>query len=212
MSGDWRRIFMPPRVAALPRNAAGYPIPYFAATIKGKREFRLGARHAYIMCTIHRRCWVCGERRVPGQDAFVIGPMCVINRTTQDPPSHIECAEYSVQVCPFLITPGMVRRDRGLPDDITHAGIPIMRNPGVSLIWLTAQWSSYEPPIGQGRLFELGEPMSTSWWKQGREATRAEVLESIASGLPLLQEMCEGEKDLQDLQAAHDSAMKYLPD
>jgi hypothetical protein len=212
-----RSVAMPSRIRALPRNRVGYPIPYFAAVVDGELDFRVGDSTAYEACIRDRVCWVCGQRRRRAENVFLIGPMCAINRVSQDPPSHAECAEYAAKVCPFLARPNMVRRTRGLPDDTGNAGVAILRNPGVCLVWATATWRTFVPPVGDGYgvLFQLGDPTSTSWWTRGRPATRAEVEASIESGLPLLDAQCDEERDPARarlvLAAQHKQALRYLP-
>lgn len=209
---------MPPRIRALPRNKAGYPIPYFAATIDGERDFRVGDPDAYARCLRDRACWVCGQRRT-GVDAFVIGPMCVVNLITPDPPSHLDCAEYAAKVCPFMAVPSMVRRERGLPEGTGHPGVCIPRNPGVCAIVATNAWTTFRPPIGgqYGVLFNLNRPAAVTWWAEGRTATRAEVLASIDSGMPLLREQCDQEVYLRrarahaELDAQRAKAEHWLP-
>jgi hypothetical protein len=212
-----RSVPMPARVRALPRNKVGYPIPFFAATIDGERDFRVGAPRAYAACVFDQACWVCGQRRRAKENAFLVGPMCVINRTSQDPPSHIECAEYAAKVCPFMVRPNMVRRERGLPAGVGNSGVAILRNPGVCLVWVCESWNTYRPPVGGqfGVLFRFGPPKLTSWWANGRPASRAEVLESIDSGVPLLEAECDRDDDpalaRRELARLHQRALRYLP-
>src|SRR5437879_499371 len=115
--------------------------------------------------------------------------MCGINRTTSEPPSHLDCARWSARNCPFLNNPRMVRRQDELVNDEQArekvAGYPIMRNPGVVLLWITRQYEIFPDGKG-GRLIQIGEPESVEWYREGRPATRAEVLESVESGLPAL--------------------------
>ena len=69
----------PPQIAALPLDARGYPVPAFVPWIDGKPEFR--AVYPEAAGQAHRGgfCWICG-RPLPGLKAFVIGPMCAVNR------------------------------------------------------------------------------------------------------------------------------------
>jgi hypothetical protein len=60
-------------------------------------------------------------------------------------------------------------------------------------------------------LFRIGEPTSVAWYAEGRPATRKEVLVSIDSGLPLLQEHCADAFELEALALAHARAMLLLP-
>jgi hypothetical protein len=207
---------MPGRIRALPRTKVGYPVPYFAATVGGVRDFRVGDPDAFVACTSGRACWICGQRRRRREAAFTIGPMCCVNRVTPDPPSHVECAEYAAKACPFMARPSMVRRDRGLPENVGSAGVSITRNPGVCLIWVTGEWSTFRTPHGgQGVLFQLGEPAAVSWWAHGRPAIRAEILDSIESGLPLLDAQCDLDADPVEsrrvLARCYERALRYLP-
>jgi hypothetical protein len=69
------------------------------------------------------------------------------------------------------------------------------RNPGVSLLWYTRRHSLLtvhnRPPAADGVLFQLGRPFKLEWYCRGRAATRAEILESMESGLPILRETAE---------------------
>ncbi len=206
-----QHIVTPPgRIAALRRNPAGYPIPFFVADQSSANpDFRVAGRPQFAAAVRAARCWVCGNPRRDGADAFTIGPMCAVNRVSADPPSHLECAEYSVRVCPVLLRPEMRRREAGLPPLAeTTAGIALARNPGVSLIWVS-RWRLTRLP--NGWIFDLEDPASVSWWARGREATRAEVLAAIDSGMPELRKLCEGPDDHTDLDSAYQVALDLLP-
>jgi len=208
---------MPPRVAALSQDKHGYPVPWFVAWIDGKPDFRVIGHDAIRTATMQKRCWICGMNFDGSEDrAFVIGPMCAVNRVTAEPPAHRECAVYSATHCPFLITPNMTRRDRHKPAGTkVPPGIMIPRNPGVALVWIAADraWTAERQPreSGGGVLFRLGEPSECLWFARGRTATRAEVLESIDSGLPLLRQMAEEDGALDELEASHERALSWVP-
>ena len=77
---------LPDRMKRLPISEKGFPIPYFAGEDNdGKRDFRLITMEKLQQALDGDRCWVCGER-LGKFKAFVIGPMCGINRTISDPP------------------------------------------------------------------------------------------------------------------------------
>lgn len=207
------------RIRALPRNKAGYPIPFFVETVDGQPDFRVMSLASWWACVRDRRCWICGQRRAQGQDAFVIGPMCAVNRVTSEPPAHLECAEFAAVACPFLANPNMVRRTTGLPGEVHAAGTMIRRNPGVTLIWVTPKWELFTPANAtrwSDKLFDLGDPTAVSWWSHGRTATRDEVLASIESGMPLLRGECDTDPDPAaahaDLDRKFQKAMRYVPD
>jgi hypothetical protein len=209
---DWRDVPMPDRVAGLPRDRRGVPVPWFVAWVDGEPEFRV-MDPAKLRRALHEsRCWVCGGR-LGALRAYVIGPMCAINRTSAEPPSHRACAEYSARACPFLTTPGRRRRERGLPEDLVEgAGIALKRNPGVAGVWVTRGTQTKSDRAG-GLLFAIGEPVLVLWFAEGRRATRAEVLESIASGLPALQEVADaqGPRAMRALERMTKAALKFLP-
>ena len=205
---------MPDRIAALPRNSAGYPIPWFVHNPDGDQnpDFRFVHPLRVVDAMNRRRCWICGQPR-GAYCAFAVGPMCVVNRTSAEPPAHRDCAEYSAQVCPFLITPGRERRMAGMPEDRNTAGIMIERNPGVTVVWVTKDWATFKCPRTGGALFSFGEPTSVGWFREGRRATRDEIVESIDSGLPILREIAEQEdwRAVRQLERMHQHALTYLP-
>jgi hypothetical protein len=173
----------------------GYPVPWFVAWVDGKPDFRIMDGAKLAKAIKEQRCWTCGRPMI-GLRAYVVGPMCAVNRTSAEPPSHLRCAEFSVTACPFLTRPHARRRGAGLPEESVEAGgIMIRRNPGVTLVWVTAKTQPYYDPSG-GILFDIGHPSMIAWYAEGRDATREEILESMNSGMPLLLE--EAEKESPD--------------
>jgi hypothetical protein len=177
------------RLRKLPVDARGYPVPWFVDWIDGPDgqrvpEFRAMDPQKWRRAVTERRCWVCGDP-LGRWLTFPIGPMCAISRTTAEPPSHLECASWSVRNCPFLSRPRMVRREGGMEDAEKAAGMMIMRNPGVICLWTTRGYEVFNDGHGKP-LITIGDPESVSWWREGRAATRAEVDASVAGGLPIL--------------------------
>lgn len=185
------RTRMPPRIARLERDERGYPIPWFAYRDPetDKPDFRilqpgkLGHAHNKGLCM------VCGQPR-GRMMAFPLGPMCVISGTNSEPPSHRDCVEYAMRVCPFLARPNMRRQTVGLPEDHWTPGMAIARNPGAVAVWITRSYgvfrSSSTVPGTEGVLFQVGPPEEVLWYCQGRPATGDEVWASVRSGLPAL--------------------------
>jgi hypothetical protein len=201
------------RIAALPVDERGYPVPFFVSWIDGKPDFRVADGKKWTRCMKEGLCWVCGQQ-LGVFKTFAIGPMCAVNRTTAEPPSHRECAEWSVRGCPFLSRPKMVRRvDDGiktLASENPSSGIPIDRNPGVTCLWTTKTFR----PFGDGKggvLIEIGPPESVTWWREGRAASRAEIMESISTGFPLLKNICGSQEEESALEQSVSRAMRLLP-
>lgn len=204
-------LSVPPRMANLPRNKAGYVVPWFVAYIDGEPDFRVIRENGIGEALRFNRCWLCGQHR-GANAAFVIGPMCAVNRVSAEPPSHRDCATYAARVCPFLANPKMVRREKHLPDvRVSPAGEMLTRNPGVALVWVSRTWKPFRAP--GGILIDVGEPAAIEWWAHGREATRAEVVASIDSGLPILADRAREEGPDAEAQLATmlDEAMTLVP-
>lgn len=194
---------LPERIAKLPVDR-GYPVPWFVAWIDGKPEFRAMDEQKWVRAVKERRCWICGEP-LGRYLAFPIGPMCGLNRTTSEPPSHLDCAKWSVRNCPFLSQ----KENKYREDDFTRemdknvAGFGIKRQPGAVLIWITKDYRVFRDHVGKP-LIQIGAPVDLSWWSHGRPATRAEVAHSVDTGMPYLMELAEmqGPEAVQELLAA----------
>jgi hypothetical protein len=178
----------PAAIQTLRVDKRGYPVPTFVTWIDGEPEFR--AVEPAKIERAHRDglCWICG-RRNNGRMAFVIGPMCGINRIAPEPPSHLLCARFAVQACPFLSQPMAKRNSRNLPDHRPPPGVMIPRNPGVTAVWVTSTYRVERH--GDGFLFRIGSPTKVEWWCEGRTATRQEVIASVQTGFPALHEIAE---------------------
>jgi hypothetical protein len=201
---------VPAEILELPLER-GYPVPWFVARVNGAYDFRVLRPGAFEYALAWETCWICGKP-LGAWCTFVVGPMCAVNRTSAEPPSHPECAEWAAIACPFLVRPHATRRAGGLPDG-THEpdGIMLRRNPGVALCWHTLRGRiKLRRPH---RLLDMGKPYEVSWFAHGRPATRAEIRASIESGLPALAEIAikQGPAATRQLDKYVHRAMKLLP-
>jgi hypothetical protein len=223
---------MPERIRNLPISPEGFPVPWFVEWFdKGKPcsrgygvpDFRITDPSKITAAVRMNLCWVCGNRGGTNK-AFVIGPMCAINRVISEPASHRECAIYAARVCPFLSKPNMVRNTKGIMQDgklvenfTPPPGFGLSRNPGAVCVWVTKTFKMFRPPSIPGStpgvLFSLGDPIETLWFAEGRPATRAEVLASIDSGYPKLEDIArlQGAEALAALPAMRAEALALLP-
>jgi hypothetical protein len=223
-----RDLPLPDRMRKLPLGHGGFPVPWFVAWLNERREplpdgegtpdFRVVKSGGIETALRNGLCWICGDPLLPppARIAYVVGPMCAVNRTSAEPPSHPTCATYAARACPFLARPRARRRDAGKPEDArTGAGIALMRNPGVALVWMTDRIivDPLPPEYGGGMLFKLGEPLKTQWWAEGRPATREEVMASIDSGLPALRGVAaeDGPEALAELDEMTETALQLVP-
>jgi hypothetical protein len=218
---------MPDRVRRLPISPQGFPVPFFVTWFKdgkpcapgaGVPDFRVIDPLKMVKAVRQHLCWVCGG--VMGvHKCFVIGPMCAVNRINSEPPSHRDCAIYAARVCPFLSNPRMVRNDKGMVGEtgelrdglVPPAGIHLDRNPGATCVWITKSYRPFKE--GNGVLFSLGRPEEVLWFAQGRRATRQQVLASIESGYPALEEMArqDGAAAVTALATKREVAMALVP-
>jgi hypothetical protein len=213
---------LPARIKRLPRDERGYPVPYFVEWLKGGEPAPRGALGAepdfrVVSGAFRARafrqglCWLCGDQ-LGVHKVYVIGPMCVINRTTSEPACHRDCAEFAARACPFMVRPRQKRNEKGLPEEVMIAGVGLKRNPGACCLYETPLAHAFADGNGSW-LIRLEPPVRVDWRAEGRPATREEVLASIDSGYPLLLEpaRAQGAAALAELISLRAAAMRLLP-
>jgi hypothetical protein len=201
----------PARIQRLPLSSKGYPVPFFVAYVDGEPDFRIADPAKLKRCVRENRCWLCGEP-LGRYKAFVLGPMCTVNRIANEPPSHLDCATYAAQACPFLTRPHAHRRTANLTDDRSAPpGLAIMRNPGAVAVWITTSWELVR--LQGGFLFQIGDPHGVHWYAEGVPASLAEVREGFESGVEILRAAADAQdpaaRAYLDRQVAF--ARAYLP-
>lgn len=205
---------LPERMKHLPVDKRGYVVPWFVAWPNGPQgepEFRAMDGEKFIKAVREKRCWVCGEP-LGRNMVFVIGPMCGVNRVSSEPPSHLECARWSVRNGQFMALRQIKRREDEFTESCPVAGHSIKRNPGVCALWCTREYRPFRDGKG-GVLIQIGEPFSIEWFAHGRAATRAEIDESVRTGFPFLVELAEleGPKAVEELNKQRERFEKLLP-
>lgn len=204
-----RGIPLPQNMLERPVSGKGFPVPYFAAKVGDDWDFRVVHPETTIRCMRLKLCWLCGQQ-LGRVKAFVVGPMCVITKTSAEPPSHPSCARYAAIACPFLASPRMKRNEVDLPEGHQPpAGVGIMRNPGVTAVLITETWDPFSDGQG-GVLIRMGRPTVVEWYAQRRAATQTEVVESIKTGLPALVEQCNKEETPAEQRAAFEELGDHL--
>lgn len=179
---------LPEKMLGLPLDPRGYPIPWFVGTVDGKRDFRVADQKKRALAVQKSLCWVCGGKL--GQYlAFVIGPMCAVNRNTSEPPCHRECAIFAATACPFLI---LSKSDyRKPPEGGRQQPHALPGNPGACCVWITNSYRPYH--VEDSWLIRIGAPIETLWFAEGQPATRQQILESLERRLPALQSIADEE-------------------
>jgi len=171
---------LPERMGHLPVDDRGYPIPEFVSNLDGKRDFRIVSLEHLANCIRHDLCWICGQP-LDVWKVFVIGPLAAIQAVSNEPPSHVECAEFAVRACPFLLLPKAQHRPTDIPNIQKMPG-SMKRNPGACCLYTVTGYSHHEKPDGR-IIFRIGPSVRVDWYTQGRHAQRSEVLDAINTSL-----------------------------
>ena len=202
---------LPSRMRRRKLDDRGYPVPWFVPWLgnddqevadgEGRPEFRLMSERKLIEALKYHRCWLCGEE-LGKYRAFVIGPMCLVNRINSEPPSHLECAKFACIACPFLTRPHARRRENNMPEDATDAaGVLLKRNPGVTCLYVVDRDYNLRGDGAGKVLIELPDPHEVGFFAEGREAIPDEIRQAIESGVPALIEVCadaDEEREVRD--------------
>lgn len=186
-----RRIDVPARMAHLPTDPlhGDLPVPYFVGSVRDQSgvmrpDFRCVETGARERCDAGALCWICGlplEREF----ACVTGPMCLINRISSEPVSHLECARYAVAACPFIATPGRKRRDKDYPPGVKPPPAPEShnpRNPGAALVILLNK----RPRRGENDLYHLRHINGVEFYREGARIYGRDCLPEFALGAFIL--------------------------
>jgi len=197
----------------LPIDGRGYPVPKFVWRKEdGTYDFRVVEPGWLFHCIRHKTCWLCGEP-LGRNMVFVVGPMCVVNRASGEPPCHLECARYAAQACPFMVRPHAKRRQAGIDEIVANGGgfnpAGLERNPGATALYITGNYRW----LSDVKVIRMGAPDRVEWWAEGRAATRAEIERSIETGKPLLMKdaQVEGPAAVRELERLLKQAEPLLP-
>lgn len=123
---------VPERMAHLPRDERGYPVPFVVYRDKaGTPHFTINDANRTDAVIRADRCPICNQTLFRGR-WFVGGPASAFHPDGAylDPPMHYECAEYALRVCPYLAAPRYAKRidSRTVPQGL---GEPVYLDPTV---------------------------------------------------------------------------------
>lgn len=167
---DLGLIEMPPRVAALPRDGRGYPIPYTVQRdATGKPDFRIVDPHKAKRAVQMRCCGICGEM-LGARIAFVGGPLAMANRFFTDLPMHRDCAIYALRTCPFIAAPKFAY-SRSIPADTVVSDNVSTNRPDQFGLGIT---KTFNVVLLNGEpVLRAGEFESIEWWRHGKREAHA---------------------------------------
>lgn len=162
---DLNLISKPPNIAALPVDARGYPVPFFAMWIDGKPDFRVVNPQAVFECATAHKCFVCGQK-MKGMFTFVGGPKSMEHHHFTDGPTHKDCAEYALQTCPFLAIPTFAYNRAPILNAVVNEIVTTERQEKIGQ-GLTAEFTMVSQ---RGHvLFQAGRWLQLKWWQEGKE-------------------------------------------
>ncbi len=108
-------VEVPKTMRSLPLTDKGYLKPWFVKA----DDFRVVDDSKAEIANAKKACWICGKPFTEQSFALVCSPISAMTRIFREPPSHKECAEYAMKVCPFILYPNSKRRTSGLPEEAT---------------------------------------------------------------------------------------------
>lgn len=198
----------------------GYVVPYFVAWYVGKEmvdertpgakpDFRVTDMRRAVICRQRNMCWICGKQ-LGSFKWFAFGPSSAVGRISVEPPSHKDCAQYAVRVCPYMLTPGKEMRPvKDLrPSEFTYEDVEL-HHPGVIVLWAT-KTSTIQPVDPSRGIYYIvpGEPDVVEFWQAGRKATRAE----IKAGIDLVfKNNPQADRNDRDVAWRVEHLMRYAP-
>lgn len=173
---------LPERMAQLPRDSRGYPIPVVVArdVTTGQPLFIVNDSKVARQCVRKKLCQICGQRMIK-ELWFIGGPLSALapNGWYFDSAMHHECAQYALQVCPYLAMTGsraalrepMLEKisDRlggtVLVDHTQMPGTPEM----MMLVMAYGQQKSASPVPGTSYIRPLRPYHAVEFWREGRQ-------------------------------------------
>lgn len=163
-------VEVPARLAKRPRDRRGYPIPWVAMTdAEGRPDFRVTSAERWVIAARQRVCTQCGEP-LGRHLAFIGGPLSYESRLFTDLAMHKDCAQYAVQVCPFLAAPSMryaeeVPQMKGTPT-VRHT--PEMSSARPDRFFVATTHNYQVVQTGTGAVVVRAGPWEwVQWWRHG---------------------------------------------
>lgn len=182
----------PERIARLPLDARGYPIPFFVMNRDGVLDFRVVDHDKVVRAAEQNQCFICGDK-LGRHKFFAAGPKSMVVMQSSHGPSHKECVEYALKACPFILYPAH-RRTAAMPD------IPLKVDEGVQI---------ERPPIygvahveGEYELMVGGNTMRCQWseidytfWLDGAQINMSQAYPHVEAAVAqVIQDVMDAKK------------------
>ncbi|GLH30150.1 hypothetical protein WSS15_28000 [Acetobacter pasteurianus] len=179
LSTHFGNVPIPSRMLNLRRLNSGLPIPKFATWEGDKPNLTVMNRDFFGTALRNKLCWICGQKM--GRFAsFVGGPKSTASKCFVEPPMHRDCAEFAMQVCPYLVTGNNERKNKLTPlEEKQHrsAGTD-PDNPIIFGMSISNDWHF----ISGENCFFLKNVAEVIWWKHGKLASSKEAEKAVLEG------------------------------
>lgn len=107
---------IPVSMRSLSITSKGYLKPWFVED----DDFRIVDTRKAIISISKKACWICGKEFTNDKFALVGSIKNSSDLIFREPPCHVECAIYAMQVCPFILHPSAKFRTAGLSPERLH--------------------------------------------------------------------------------------------
>lgn len=203
---------IPERMKHLPRDARGYPVPVLVLRdTDGKPHFAINDNDVWMHVVKNDLCAICGK---PHDELrwFVGGPGSAFSPQGAyiDPPLHKECAEYALQVCPYLALPKYMKSvgDRTLDKDKLPGGAILVDNTMIPsrpevFVGLAARGTKIVVSPPSQLLLVPDEVVDVMMWKHGVKVPDEELEDQMHRAFVKL---------AMDIEETNEIAMKHGED
>jgi hypothetical protein len=160
---------MPERLNRRSKDIRGYPIPAgVLITKEGIPDFKVTDLGKWIFLIKHDRCGLC-EESLGRHRAFIGGPASYESRLFTDLPMHKDCAQWAVQVCPYLAAPKFryaetLKEHEGYAVHKSDLVVPV--RPEKFFVAVTKGYRVIPAPDGT-TVLKAAPWESSEWWREG---------------------------------------------
>ena len=184
---------MPPRIAKLPRDERGYPIPWnVLIDDNGVPAFTVNDTTKHMDAIVFGLCPLCGER-LGKYRWFVGGPQSAFdpNGWYFDLPGHKECEEFALRVCPWLSARNYEHRVDLLPRMQAKTStilVDVTQDPNRPILFVAVCSDKMEVMLGSANLpyVRPKKPiLGVQYWQHGKQLSDEEgkkITEEIMKG------------------------------
>jgi hypothetical protein len=183
---------VPSRIARLPRDKRGYPIPWNVLSADdGTPFFTINDDRKHLTALHHQLCPLCGER-LGRWRWWVGGP-----RSAFDPhgwyldlPGHHDCVRFALATCPYLAMPKYLRRvDIANPEKLPFLArvmldeTQIPERPDVFVAVASDQSESQKREFGLPHTRPVRPYLGHEYWRHGQQISIDEALPFLSTAL-----------------------------